>query len=157
MRTVIAVVAGIALAGVVVACGGNRKPSNFAEPPTATGGGGMPVPGGSPHDQIQALSDDIAANLQQMSLPQPQPWDAGSAADSIDPRTVGAIEAVCVPPTHPPGACADVCTVSTHICDNADQICKLADDLQPDDWSKGKCQDGKRSCEAGRQKCCDCT
>lgn len=154
MKTALALFAGVAIAIVVVACGG---PMRGAAPPSTSERGGMPVPaGGSPHQQIEALSADITANLDRIAAPQPEPFDVASG--TVDPRTADSIaEAVCTPPAHPPGSCGDVCTVSTHICDNATQICKLADDLQPDDWSKGKCEDGKQSCEAGRKKCCDCT
>ena len=64
--------------------------------------------------------------------------------------------ASCTPPPRPSETCTDVCNLGSHICDNADQICILAGELQPDAWATGKCEDGKKSCEAARKRCCDC-
>jgi hypothetical protein len=53
-------------------------------------------------------------------------------------------------------ACTDVCTIKTTICDNARQICKLADELQPDDWATGKCNDANQACTDATKRCDDC-
>ena len=56
----------------------------------------------------------------------------------------------------PPPACDDVCGLADAICENAESICALADELQPDDWSKDKCDSAKASCREAKQRCCAC-
>jgi hypothetical protein len=56
----------------------------------------------------------------------------------------------------PPAACDDVCGLADAICENAESICALADELQPDDWSKDKCDSAKASCREAKQRCCAC-
>jgi hypothetical protein len=57
--------------------------------------------------------------------------------------------------------CSKSCEVTQSICKNADQICKLADDLGAnlgrDDWAKQKCVDGTKACQASQARCCSCS
>lgn len=53
-------------------------------------------------------------------------------------------------------ACSDVCTLADHICDNAESICILADELGKDDtWAQEKCASAKASCREAKKNCCD--
>jgi hypothetical protein len=52
--------------------------------------------------------------------------------------------------------CADVCSIKDNICDNAEEICRIADDLNGDRWAKEKCANAKASCEEARERCCSC-
>ena len=152
MRTVLALLAGMLIAGAVIACGGPMASKNAPEPASIERGG---MPGETPRAEIERLSAEIEQNLTQGDVQAPEPFSSQSMEP--DPRGVDSIKSVCTPPEQPPAGCGDICKIGSHICDNAERICILADELQPDDWSKGKCEDGKRSCEAGRKKCCDCS
>jgi len=152
-RCAIAVVAGLALASAVVACGAASRQS--AAPPTAGGGvGNDGILPGDPHAQIEQLDADIRANLDRLGVAKPTTYEVGSATD---PRPMTDIRRVCTPAGPPSETCGDVCNLGNHICDNADKICELAAELAPDAWAQGKCEDGKRSCEAARTHCCECS
>ena len=70
-------------------------------------------------------------------------------------KTVDQIAAICRPPQPQPQACADVCSIADAICDNAEQICILADELgKDDDWAQRKCGSAKASCRDAKKKCC---
>ncbi len=54
-------------------------------------------------------------------------------------------------------ACGEICTLSDDICDNAEAICALADELGKDDKEgQARCASGKASCHDAKQRCCDC-
>jgi hypothetical protein len=154
-RTIVAALVGLGLAAAIIACGGTRK-ARVGAPPTLTPqSDAAGVPPTDPRGEIEQLDTDIKASLEQLEVPAIAPWSAMSGTE-IDVRPLAEIRGVCTPPARPSQTCADVCTVSTHICDNADRICVLAGELQPDEWATGKCEDGKQSCEAARKRCCDC-
>jgi hypothetical protein len=147
---VVGLVAGLALAAVVVACGaGMSKP---AAPPQSVGASGAgPV---DPRAKIEELDKQITADLEKMGVAQPAaPVIAPSAPT---PLSTAEILASCEPPSPPPGTCGDTCNLAKAICDNAQQICDLAKELAGDAWATEKCDGGKRSCEAARKDCCDC-
>jgi hypothetical protein len=158
MTRVLALVAGAVLASAIVACAGVRKTSQAT--PGATEATAAPDAGlglqADPRSKIRALDADIADNLDRLGVRQPEAWGAAGSM-SVDSRPMTEIRAVCTPPARPSETCGDVCNLSDHICDNAGQICELADELQPDSWSKGKCENGKQSCEAARKRCCECS
>ena len=52
--------------------------------------------------------------------------------------------------------CKDVCTLKDHICDNAENICRIAEDLDGDGWAIEKCNTAKASCKQATEKCCEC-
>ena len=62
-------------------------------------------------------------------------------------------EPVCAADHSVPPTCTDVCGLADAICDNAEQICILADDLK-DQWSADKCASAKASCREAKQRCC---
>ncbi len=61
----------------------------------------------------------------------------------------------CVLPRVPTGACNDVCDLGDAICDNAESICAIADELN-DAWAREKCDSAKASCREAQQRCCGC-
>ena len=63
------------------------------------------------------------------------------------------VEPVCAADHSVPPACGDVCSLADAICDNAEQICILADDLK-DQWSADKCASAKASCREAKKNCC---
>lgn len=60
------------------------------------------------------------------------------------------------PDSHPvTEACSNVCSLADAICDNAEQICLLADQLgKGDSWAQDKCSNAKASCRDAKKKCC---
>lgn len=72
-------------------------------------------------------------------------------------QTVRDARNVCPDGTRTPPTCGDVCTLSDDICDNAERICTLADELGKDDqFAQEKCTSAKASCRESQQRCCDC-
>jgi hypothetical protein len=153
-----AIVGGLVLAAVVVACGAGAKSQTTPAsdvPPGASGGSVS----SDPRARISELDAQIQAELERMAVPQPPTWaseDPMMKPQAMDNRDIPAIKAVCAAPPRPSAECGDICTLSDHICGNAEQICQLAAELAPDEWAAQKCDDGKRSCEAARKRCCEC-
>ena len=55
-------------------------------------------------------------------------------------KTVKDAEKVCVDNHKVPEKCGDVCLLADDICDNAERICAIADELgKDDDFAQGKC------------------
>lgn len=69
--------------------------------------------------------------------------------------SVSSAARTCVPPSAPRGACGDVCSLGDAICDNAESICSIADELA-DAWAREKCDSAKASCREARERCCRC-
>ena len=56
-----------------------------------------------------------------------------------------------------PRSCSEICILGDDICDNAEAICNLADELGKDDQEgQDRCASGKASCHEAKQRCCDC-
>jgi hypothetical protein len=65
---------------------------------------------------------------------------------------------VCADGHEVPKTCADVCSIGDDICDNAERICVLADELGKDDvLAQDKCASAKASCREAQQNCCQCS
>ena len=62
------------------------------------------------------------------------------------------------PETHAvPKECDDRCSLADAICDNAERICTLADELgKGDQLAQEKCSSAKASCREAKQRCCAC-
>jgi hypothetical protein len=118
----------------IAACAASHKAAmapTSAQPPTSAEHPQTTVE--TPHDEIERLSNDIAAQ-QSSALPAPQtPMSAGSSE-----------------------TCKSVCDIEGTICKNAKRICDLAEQLQPDDWATGKCNDATKACTDATQRCTDC-
>ena len=57
-----------------------------------------------------------------------------------------------------PKTCSDICLLSDDICDNAEAICAIADELGKDDKEgQDRCASAKASCHEAVQRCCDCS
>lgn len=70
--------------------------------------------------------------------------------------TVSTAARACAPPRAPRGACGDVCSLGDAICDNAESICGIADELGDDPWAREKCDSAKASCREAQERCCRC-
>ncbi len=68
------------------------------------------------------------------------------------------VQRVCTADHQVPQTCGDVCSLADAICDNAEQICILADELgKQDTWAHDKCSSAKASCRDAKKKCCGCS
>jgi len=72
-------------------------------------------------------------------------------------KTVQDARKVCADNHRVPATCTDTCTLSDHICENAELICKIADELGQHDRAQEKCTSGKASCREAKQRCCNCS
>ncbi len=52
--------------------------------------------------------------------------------------------------------CSDVCNIKDAICDNAEDICRIASELDGDAWAADKCNSAKASCKEAKEICCGC-
>jgi hypothetical protein len=118
----------------LVACAAARPSAVPAAPPAS-----------SDHDQIQQLSDEIAAQQVQLGLPaNATPMAAAPEAPQTCQRS-------------PSETCTQTCTLTDAICSNASKICDLAGKLGNDAWATQKCEDAKTTCSAATKRCCDCS
>lgn len=118
---------------------------------------GRPPPPRGPiiKNEITALSTQIRDWRREAKLPvDPRREDVLAIA----PKTIAEARHVC-PASHPvPNSCGDVCSLADAICDNAEQICILADELGKDDkWAQEKCDSAKASCRDAKKLCCKCS
>jgi hypothetical protein len=61
------------------------------------------------------------------------------------------------PAADAPAVCQDVCDLADRICEAQEDICKIAQELGPEDtWAQEKCDSAKASCEEARKRCMDC-
>ena len=72
-------------------------------------------------------------------------------------KSVKDAQRVCADNHKVPKPCEDTCTLSGHICENADLICKIADELGEHDRAQEKCTSAKASCREAKQRCCNCS
>lgn len=64
---------------------------------------------------------------------------------------------VCPAPVEPrTDRCADLCSLADAICENAESICRIADELGEDIWARDKCSSAKASCKEAKKECCRC-
>ncbi len=98
----------------------------------------------SPHDEIERLSNEIAAEQGQLPSSGTTPMAAVPEAPP---------SATCV--RSPSDTCTQTCTLSDSICRNAKQICDLADQLAGDAWATQKCTSAKDT--TATRRCCECT
>lgn len=142
---------------VVAACamGGSKKSAMSPQPPMAVDAGGAPsMTSGSPKDQLDALYAQVEQERQRMELPEPQMAGATPAAPMATPMQTSKTDTTCKPA--PSETCQTSCKLSDSICDNTTKICKLAEELQPDDDAAAKCEKSTKTCKSSHEKCCGC-
>jgi len=137
------ILVGFALAALVLSCAVNNRRS-------------------SAEWQVQAdKMNEITQLWSQIRV-----WRGDPALDlALDPspvtmmqfrdKTVKDARRVCPDHHVRPPTCQDTCTLSDHICENAELICKIADELGKNDRAQEKCTSAKASCREAKQKCCD--
>ena len=117
--------------------------------------GGQRAPRSPKVDEITALWTQIRQWRREAKLPvEPRHEDVNMMYDMPMQKA----ERVCTDGHAEPPTCGDVCSLADAICDNAEQICILADDLGKDDkWAQEKCASAKASCRDAKKKCCECS
>jgi hypothetical protein len=136
---VLGLLTGAAIAFGLVACAGTQRPE----------------------------APDVRRNEILQYLGQIQEWrrEAGWSVDPAIPlnhpgllkRSVPEIRVCPNDPDPDDATCQDTCKLKDAICDNAEKICDLADELGEDDsWASDKCKSAKASCKEATEKCCDC-
>lgn len=137
---------------LVVACAGAQK-SAAPAPREAT----MPVAGSAASASPKAQLDELYAQVEQeraaLGLPEPMAGVLSPATPMGDHPTTQT-DAACHPAQSE--TCTSSCKLSDSICTNADKICKLAKDLEPDADAAAKCEKAGKSCTAAHDKCCGC-
>lgn len=145
--------AGATVAIVACAAGGAQKstaPASAGAPAPQTMPSADSHPDDPNHQQIEQLATAIDQDRIKIGLP------ANTHAMSAPISPVAPENArVCEAPLD--SKCGQSCTLSTTICENADKICKLADQLEGDGWAKGKCVDAQQTCGDAKKQCCDCS
>jgi hypothetical protein len=124
------------IAAIAVACAAQPHPASSPSSSTQ-----------SPHDEIQALSNEIDGQRTQLGVT--------NASPMATPTNPVAAAASCPRPDN--DRCSQTCTLSDSICGNAKRICELADQLVGDTWANGKCSDAKQVCADAATRCCECT
>lgn len=143
--------AGATVAIVACAAGGAQKamaPASAGPPQT------MPSTDSHPDDPSHQQIEQLAAQIDQDRVKIGLPANAHAMSAPISPVAPENAR-VCEAPAG--SKCGQSCTLSTTICANADQICKLADQLAGDEWAKQKCGDARQTCGDAKKQCCDCT
>lgn len=73
-------------------------------------------------------------------------------------KTVNEAARVCTEGHPVPRTCGEVCSLADNICDNAEAICGLADEIgKQDRLAQEKCASAKASCREAKQRCCACS
>jgi hypothetical protein len=130
-------VAAGALFAIVACASQNMRASQQAMPAAPVAGGAA----SSPHDQIEALAQQIETDRGSLKLPT-------TISASAPPAT-------CV--RNPSATCTQTCKLSDSICDNAKKICDIATtELANDDWAQKKCTENRSTCSVAAQQCCEC-
>lgn len=101
----------------------------------------LPPPSRDSRAEIDRLDAAIAADLAKL--------------ESSTPAPAAMVEGVCSPATTP--VCTEACTLKDSICANATKICEIAGKLGTDAYANDKCTRGTASCDAAKQRCCNCS
>ncbi len=105
-----------------------------------------PVMASPQHDEITRLAQEIETERGTLGLP-------ASPAHAMSGGNGNAVECT----RSAASTCAQSCTLSDSICDNAKKICDLAKQLPGDAWADQKCSDGTATCDQAKAACCACS
>lgn len=150
------IVLGVA-AALVVACAAAPKQAMAPTPapvaPAAHGQDAMGPPTQDPRGQIEFYSQQIDAQRKQIGMPETVLQEMSAPPETAPPHA--AQDASCHAGASE--SCHSVCTLSDSICDNAEKICKISDDLGDDEWASGKCMSARSTCADAHKRCCTCS
>lgn len=157
-RVIVGLAALSSLAAVLAACAAGPAKSSTAPPAVAPDGAAAGAADGSlaptPRSQIIELEQQIAAARDQLGIAEP----SDDMLQGVPAQPLGALPATEDPKCRPAptDTCKTSCTLSDSICNNADRICRIAQDLGADTWAQNQCAKANQTCEASRAKCCGC-
>lgn len=137
---------------LVVACaaGGARK---AAMAPQETSAMPSVAPSSPKKAELDKLYEQVDQERESMGLPAPMvSGEPGAIPMATQPTTQN--DSACHPAQSE--TCTSSCKLSDSICTNAEKICKLAKDLEPDEDAAAKCVKADKTCKAGHEKCCGC-
>jgi hypothetical protein len=139
------VVAGVALA----ACAGKSQSREAAAPSAASG-----------YEPLDGRKDDVRElwiQIRQWRVELGMAAEPAPGDEHLVAQAVGSLRFCAATDAEPTGGtCGDVCNIKEAICDNADSICRIADELEGDAWAAGKCKSAKASCKEATDRCCAC-
>ena len=138
----------------LVACGAQQRSAAPAmAAPEAAAEAGSPMPP-SAREQIEQLEEQIKVSRIELELEEPS--EASLEGVPAQPLALppSSEDPKCRPA--PTETCKTSCTLSDSICDNAQKICKIAEEMAGDGWAMGRCAKANKTCESSRAKCCGC-
>ncbi|HUH04102.1 MAG TPA: hypothetical protein VML75_19025 [Kofleriaceae bacterium] len=135
----------VALGAMYLGCAGSSK---AVQPPPQSPDAAVVVPANPYQSEIVAMMSEIRGWRGELGLKlEPTDRVLGTVRSARDVCPV--IEIV--------EECRDTCTLADHICENAENICRIADgELRGDQWAKDKCSSAKASCDEAAKECCNC-
>jgi hypothetical protein len=139
---VVAVLVGLALGFALASCGGGHNRMAY--------------------ERIDQRKQEI-----HMLWAQIRAWRQDAGLKGVEPprgeiikmhgKSIDLAKRVCPMDTEPSTPrCQDVCSLAGAICENAESICRIADELEGDSWAQDKCSSAKASCKEAKQECCRC-
>lgn len=139
---------------IAVASCAASKPVDKSTAPSAAPEAGAAELAPDPREEIRRLDAQIAESRTQLGLDEPTP--AMLEGVSTQPMSVApsSEDPTCKPA--PTERCKTSCDLSDSICENAQKICDIAEQLQGDTWAAGMCAKANKTCEGSRAKCCGC-
>jgi len=145
-------VLGGAIAAAVFACTTGTKTTQEGTQPVVQPP--PPIPMDPRITEINGRMDEIRAQRGRMGLRMDPSNDLIREA-----RTYSTKAQMCPDNEPDSGVCEDTCRVAQDICDNADYVCNLSDQLAKSPhhkWAVEKCASARASCKEASQKCCGC-
>ncbi len=138
----------------VVACarGGAHKAAAPREQAMPSVAGSDAAPS-TPKAELEQLYAQVEQERMQMGLPEAMASTQPPAIPMAAHPTTQT-DAACHPAKSE--TCESSCKLSDSICTNADKICKLAKDLEPDADAATKCEKADKTCKSAHDKCCGC-
>ncbi|MEO8699509.1 MAG: hypothetical protein ABI867_05670 [Kofleriaceae bacterium] len=154
MKSLLGVLIGAVIAVIVVACGGAPTKSAPPRTPASMDAGVMSSGPQSARERIDQLDKQIDRAFAKWSEPRPPIGEMTPTVASTNVQVKPTADPECKPGASE--TCSDTCKLGDSICDNANEICKIAGELGDDAYANGKCTSGRASCEKARQRCCGC-
>lgn len=140
------------LLAACAAMGGSPKTSKAPQAPQETSA--MPsVARPDPKAELDELYAKVEQDRASMGLQEPMiSGPPGPIPMATQPTTQN--DNACHPAQSE--TCESSCKLSDSICTNAEKICKLAKDLEPDEDAAAKCVKADKTCKTAHDKCCGC-
>jgi hypothetical protein len=140
-----------ALMVIVAACAMGGKKAAMA-PSEAQTQQTMPATNESAKSELDRLYAQVEQERQSMQLAEPMVSPGAAMPMTAQPTT--ATDNTCRPAQSE--TCTSSCKLSDSICTNAGKICKLANELAPDEDAAAKCVKADKTCKTAHDKCCSC-